>query len=275
MCISGCPYKKVYYNWSTGKSEKCILCFPRLETGQAPACFHSCVGRIRYLGVLLYDEDRIEETCMQTDKQLVEAQRDIILDPHDPHVIAEARRQGIRDDMLEAAQNSPVYKFVKEWKIALPLHPEFRTLPSLFYIPPLLPITANSQEGGTYKLAGDFFSTLENARVPIRFMASLFSAGNETEVMRVYEKLMAVRIFNRAKTVGDISTAEADKALARADITAEIADAMYRLTSLPTFEERFVVPPLARELDIESVRDPFTHKAEMGIGFHQPAKRGS
>ena len=60
MCVTGCPYKKVYYNWSTGKSEKCILCYPRLETGQAPACFHSCVGRIRYLGVLLYDADRID-----------------------------------------------------------------------------------------------------------------------------------------------------------------------------------------------------------------------
>ena len=59
MCVSGCPYKKVYYNWETGKSEKCILCYPRLETGQAPACMHSCVGRIRYLGVLLYDADRI------------------------------------------------------------------------------------------------------------------------------------------------------------------------------------------------------------------------
>jgi nitrate reductase beta subunit len=52
-CIAACPYKKVFFNWFTGKSEKCILCFPRLETGQAPACFHSCVGRIRYLGVLL------------------------------------------------------------------------------------------------------------------------------------------------------------------------------------------------------------------------------
>ncbi|HLE79947.1 MAG TPA: 4Fe-4S dicluster domain-containing protein, partial [Dehalococcoidia bacterium] len=41
MCVSGCPYKKVYYNWSTGKAEKCILCYPRVETGQAPACFHS------------------------------------------------------------------------------------------------------------------------------------------------------------------------------------------------------------------------------------------
>ncbi|MHB8712628.1 MAG: 4Fe-4S dicluster domain-containing protein, partial [Trichloromonadaceae bacterium] len=60
MCVSACPYKKTYYGWTTGKSEKCILCFPRQEAGEAPACFHSCVGRIRYLGVLLYDADRIE-----------------------------------------------------------------------------------------------------------------------------------------------------------------------------------------------------------------------
>ena len=38
-CVAACPYKKVYYNWKTGKAEKCILCFPRLETGQPPACF--------------------------------------------------------------------------------------------------------------------------------------------------------------------------------------------------------------------------------------------
>ena len=25
MCVSGCPYKKVYYNWQSGKSEKCIM----------------------------------------------------------------------------------------------------------------------------------------------------------------------------------------------------------------------------------------------------------
>jgi len=35
MCVSACPYKKMFYNWDTGKSEKCIMCFPRLETGQA------------------------------------------------------------------------------------------------------------------------------------------------------------------------------------------------------------------------------------------------
>jgi hypothetical protein len=63
----------------------------------------------------------------------------MILDPFDPEVIARLAN-GIPDSVIESAQNSPVYKFVKEWKIALPLHIEFRTLPMLFYVPPLLPV---------------------------------------------------------------------------------------------------------------------------------------
>ena len=60
MCISGCPYKKVYYNWDTGKSEKCTFCYPRIESGQPTVCSETCVGRIRYIGVMLYDADKIE-----------------------------------------------------------------------------------------------------------------------------------------------------------------------------------------------------------------------
>jgi nitrate reductase beta subunit len=60
MCVSGCPYKKIYYNWKSGKAEKCIFCYPRIEPA-AHGVLETCVGRIRYLGVLLYDADRIEE----------------------------------------------------------------------------------------------------------------------------------------------------------------------------------------------------------------------
>ena len=60
MCVSGCPYKKIYYNWTSGKAEKCIFCYPRIEAGQPTVCSETCVGRIRYLGVLLYDADGIE-----------------------------------------------------------------------------------------------------------------------------------------------------------------------------------------------------------------------
>ena len=38
-CIAACPYKKIYFNWKTGKSEKCILCYPRVETGRLQRAF--------------------------------------------------------------------------------------------------------------------------------------------------------------------------------------------------------------------------------------------
>ncbi|MFQ6046235.1 MAG: nitrate reductase subunit beta [Gemmatimonadales bacterium] len=274
MCISGCPYKKVYYNWGTGKSEKCILCFPRLETGQAPACFHSCVGRIRYLGLLLYDADRIPDAVKVPDDQLVAAHRDILLDPFDPEVIAAASDNGIDSLWIDAAQKSPVYKFVKTWKLALPLHPEARTLPMLFYIPPLLPVMA-SMESGAYDVVGDdFFGSLDRARVPLRYFARLFAGGNEEVVSAALRKLVAVRIYRRHETVGDSSAADVERALSDCEMRREEAEAIYRLTSLPTLEDRFVVPPYHREMAIEATDSPLTHRQHTGIGWRQAAARG-
>jgi complex iron-sulfur molybdoenzyme family reductase subunit beta len=51
-CIAGCPYKKVYFNPRLFRSEKCILCFPRVEKGLPPACAQQCVGRLRFVGYL-------------------------------------------------------------------------------------------------------------------------------------------------------------------------------------------------------------------------------
>ncbi|MBI2863756.1 MAG: nitrate reductase subunit beta [Chloroflexi bacterium] len=276
FCISGCPYKKVYYNWGTGKSEKCILCFPRVETGQAPACFHTCVGRIRYMGVLLYDGDRIEEVAKAPEEKLVLAQRSLILDPNDPEVVLAAKRKGIAEDLIAAAQKSPVYRFVKEWEVALPLHAEFRTLPMLFYVPPLLPVAA-SVESGSYDLSdGDFFGSVEKARVPVKYMACLFSAGDEEMVKGVLRKLMAVRAYKRYETVGDIDARRLSAIMQEAGCTMEVAEQIFRLTSLPRFKDRFVLPASHREQFVETVEDVSSHKGQIGVGFGfgTPAKRG-
>ena len=79
------PVQKIYFNWKSGKSEKCIFCYPRIEAGQPTVCSETCVGRIRYLGVLLYDADRIEEAASaDNEKDLYERQLGIFLDPNDP-----------------------------------------------------------------------------------------------------------------------------------------------------------------------------------------------
>jgi nitrate reductase beta subunit len=148
MCVSGCPYKKIYYNWSSGKSEKCIFCYPRIEAGQPTVCSETCVGRIRYLGVLLYDADGIEAAAsVPNEKDLYQAQLDLFLDPNDPAVIAQARSDGVPDAWLDAAKHSPVWKMAMEWKIAFPLHPEYRTLPMVWYVPPLSPIQSAAAAG--------------------------------------------------------------------------------------------------------------------------------
>ncbi|MEJ5336624.1 MULTISPECIES: nitrate reductase subunit beta [Thermus] len=289
MCVAACPYKKVYYNWATGKSEKCILCFPRLETGQAPACAHSCVGRIRYMGVLLYDADRIPKAAMVPDEELVEAQLSAILDPFDPEVIAAAKAEGLDEGWIKAAQNSPIYKFVKVWRLALPLHPEYRTLAMMFYVPPLSPVVATLEkalrtprpDGALVRLDlpetdldFEVFADLEKARLPIRYLANLFAAGNEALILPVLKKMLAVRILKRQESLEGRVTERALKVLEEAGLTLEEAEAIYRLTTLPTVEERFVLPPYHREMAAEVWNDPLAHKGEVGFGYLQPPQRG-
>lgn len=105
-------------------------------------------------------------------------------------------------------------------------------------------------------------------------MARLFSAGNEDEVAAVYRKLIAVRVYRRAQNASGELDDSARQALKAAGLTADEAQAIYELTAKPTFEQRFVIPPLAREVNIETIKDPFTHKTEAGFGFRREAKRG-
>jgi len=296
MCVTACPYKKSYYNWSTGKSEKCILCYPRIESGHAPACMHSCVGRIRYLGVLLYDADRIHAAASADDDSVLHSQMDMILDPFDPDVIAAAKANGVADSTIDSAQKSPVYKFVKVWNLALPLHPEFRTLPMLFYVPPLLPVMAtvtdvdNSEQAERMDVRAKYwpdnwlydtttkamFGTIDDARFPLEYMASLFSAGDTTEVADRLKKLMAVRLHRRRVTVGDVDEAVVAEALADTGLDALAADDIYYLTSLAKFDDRFVIPAAHREQAIEMLEFTGDVKGSTGFGFNAgTAARGA
>lgn len=274
MCVTACPYKKSYYNWNTGKSEKCVLCYPRLESGQAPACFHSCVGRIRYLGVMLYDADKIENVAASTDDKLVDNHLDIYLDPFDPEVIKQAKLNGIADSTIDAAQKSPVYKFVKVWKLALPLHPEFRTLPNLFYVPALLPTMATVQDGKYDSTSKSLWNGVEKNRLPMKYLASLFSAGNTDKIVEVMKRLMAVRLHRRGVTTGDLAKEEISVAMNEAQVDADMADAIFRLTALATFDERFVIPPAHREESIEMLENTADVKGNTGFGFKEKPVRG-
>jgi nitrate reductase / nitrite oxidoreductase, beta subunit len=260
-CVTSCPYKKVYFNWQTNKAEKCTLCFPRIEAGLPTICSETCVGRIRYIGVMLYDADKVKEAASVTDeKQLYHAQLDIFLDPNDPTVIAEAKKAGIPDEWIAAAQRSPIYKMIVDWKIALPLHPEYRTLPMVWYIPPLSPIMNTIEGKGSGANADDIFPAIDEMRIPIEYLANLLTAGDTAHIRTTLKKMAAMRSYMRAKQTNkqpDIRLIES-LGLSHEDI-----EEMYRLLAIAKYEDRFVIPASHRE----EVADLYTEQGSCGLAF--------
>ncbi|GGB36685.1 respiratory nitrate reductase subunit [Tistrella bauzanensis] len=267
MCVSGCPYKKIYYNWSSGKSEKCIFCYPRIEAGQPTVCSETCVGRIRYLGVLLYDADRIAEAASTEDEQdLYEAQLRVFLDPNDPEVIAQARLDGVPEAWLDAARKSPVWKMAMEWKIAFPLHPEYRTLPMVWYVPPLSPIQS-AADASKIGLDGGM-PDVRSLRIPVRYLANLLTAGKEEPVVTALERMLAMRGYMRAKTIDGVI----DEALAaRVGLSGPIIEEMYRIMAIANYEDRFVIPTSHREIG----EDAYDVRGSCGFSFGNGCSGGT
>ena len=261
MCISGCPYKKVYYNWSTGKSEKCIFCYPRIESGQPTVCSETCVGRIRYLGVVLYDADRISAAASVEDpKALYPAQLGLFLDPHDPAVHEAARRDGVPEAWIEAAMRSPVYKMAVEWRVAFPLHPEYRTLPMVWYVPPLSPIQSAAEAGRMTVNNG--MPDVRSLRIPLRYLANLLTAGDEAPIAAALERMLAMRAYMRAKTV----EGRVDESIAaKVGLTGATIEEMYRYMALGAYEDRYVIPTAHREQD----DDAYLLRGSAGFGFRE------
>ncbi|MFC7680161.1 nitrate reductase subunit beta [Paenibacillus sp. GCM10028914] len=248
FCMNGCPYHKVYYNWNSHKAEKCNFCYPRTEAGLPTVCSETCVGRIRYLGVVLYDADRVKEAASVEDpKDLYESQLSVFLDPFDPKVIAEARKAGINESWLKSAQDSPIYKLAMKWKVALPLHPEYRTLPMVWYIPPLSPIMNHIDEADLQ--TDNYIPAVDHMRIPMEYLASLLSAGDTDVIRRVLLKLTAMRVHMRQTTVGGMDELAHSQLLQEAGLTVEEIEDMVRLLAVAKYNERFVIPTGRREME--------------------------
>jgi nitrate reductase / nitrite oxidoreductase, beta subunit len=272
MCVSACPYKKTYYGWTTGKSEKCILCYPRQEAGEAPACFHSCVGRIRYLGVLLYDADRIEAVAMLEDHELAAAQREIILDPTIRRCIAAARQAGLPEQVLRrpALAGLQVRQGMGHRPAAAPRVPH----------PADALLRAAAVAGAVEGEPGD----------PAAGRRLLHHAGAGPSADAISGR--AVRRRQRRggqgglpqadrrascsaarQSVGDLAGRRGGKGLRSRRPERRAVDAIYRMTALTRIKERIVVPPMLREQAIEAGMDPEEYKQGMGFGSRRPPKR--
>ena len=262
--------RKFTFNWQSGKSEKCTFCYPRIEAGEPTVCSETCVGRIRYLGVLLYDSDQIKAAASVPDeKDLYQAQCDLFLDPNDPDVIARAKADGIPESWIEGAQNSPVYKMAMDWKIAFPLHPEYRTLPMVWYVPPLSPIQSAHENGMMESKEGSngMIPDVESLRIPVKYLANLLTAGDEKPVTVALERMLAMRAYMRGKSVDGVTNLDI---LDQVGMSEHEMDDMYQMMAIANYEDRFVIPTNHKEYAGDG---PFDHeiafetRAECGFSF--------
>ena len=115
----------------------------------------------------------------------------------------------------------------------------------------------------------ELWGKIEDSRFPMQYLANLFSAGDTEKVKNRVKKLMAVRIYRRWKTVGDISKEKAIHALKDVNLTTKMAEEIYYLTSLAKFNDRFVIPPAHREEAIELTENTGDRKGSTGFGFKE------
>jgi nitrate reductase beta subunit len=247
MCVTGCPYKKVYFNHRTGKAEKCTFCYPRVEVGIPTVCSETCVGRLRYIGLVLYDPDAVLAAASTRDpKDLYAAQRRVLLDPEDPAVQAAAEVSGIPHDWVTAARRSPVWALINRFEVALPLHPEYRTMPMVWYIPPLSPVVDQLRDSGhDGEDAGNLFGAIEALRIPIGYLAEMFTAGDPGPVDAVLRRLAAMRSFMRDLNLGQPARPDIAETVG---MTARDLQDMHRLLAVAKYDERYVIPPAHPEL---------------------------
>ena len=215
----------------------------------------------------MYDADRIEQAAsVENEHDLYQSQLDIFLDPNDPAIQTEALKQGIPQSWIDSAQNSPVYKMAVEWKVAFPLHPEYRTLPMVWYIPPLSPIQSAVENG----LVGEngIIPDVKDLRIPLRYLANLLTAGNETPVLKALETMIAMRRYMRSKSVHH---AMDETTLKDTHLSARQVEEMYQVMAIANYEDRFVIPSSHKEL----VENTFEDKAGCGFTFGNGCSDGT
>ncbi len=74
--------------------------------------------------------------------------------------------------------------------------------------------------------------------------------------------------------MGDVAQEKVAAVLKEAEITPKEIEATYHLTAIAPWEERFVIPPFAREVAIGLVQITQENQEGGGMGFLREPRRG-
>jgi nitrate reductase beta subunit len=91
---------------------------------------------------------------------------------------------------------------------------------------------------------GNLFAAIEALRIPIDYLAQLFTAGDPAPVDAVLRRLAAMRSYMRDINLGR----DPDESIpAAVGMTGDQVYSMYRLLALAKYDERYVIPPAHAE----------------------------
>jgi nitrate reductase beta subunit len=107
-------------------------------------------------------------------------------------------------------------------------------------VPPLSPVVeALTGSGHDGEDPAALFGAIDSLRIPLEYLAGLFTAGDTGPVEAALCRLAAMRSHMRRINLGE----ERDPALARGvGMDERGLEALYRLLALAKYEERYVVP---------------------------------
>jgi nitrate reductase beta subunit len=153
-----------------------------------------------------------------------------------------------------------------DWRVAFPLHPEYRTLPMVWYVPPLSPIQSAAQAG---KIGHDGeMPEVRSLRIPLRYLANLLTGGKEEPVALGLERMLAMRAYMRSKTVDGVI----DESIAkRVGLSGQAIEDMYHVMAIANYEDRFVIPTAHREIN----EDAYDLRGSCGFSFGNGCSGGT
>ena len=147
-------------------------------------------------------------------------------------------------------------------------------MPMVWYIPPLSPVVDVVRETGEdAEDTGNLFAAIDALRIPVEYLAELFTAGDVAPVDAVLKKLAAMRCYMRDINLGREPDASIPAAVG---MTEEEMYDMYRLLAIAKYDERYVIPPAHAE-QAHSLEELSTEcsVSEYGGGQHDVFGEGS
>jgi nitrate reductase beta subunit len=155
-----------------------------------------------------------------------------------------------------------------DWKIAFPMHPEFRTLPMVWYVPPLSPVQSQIDQGNLPVGPDGAIPQAGTMRTPVKYLANLLTAGKEAPIVSALNRMIAMRSYQRSVHVEGVADT---RPLDAAGITEDQAKEMYRYLAIANYEDRYVIPTGHEE---ERLDDAHGFQGQNGFTFGNSTSAG-